>query len=139
MKEKQEELPIDVRFKPPTYNQVQLEAQKIGLPEDEAALFYSYFQSNGWKVGRAPMKSWKDALNGWRLRWIKTTAPERPRSLWELSKILEAKQRIADKLKLRYRSEVAGGVKWTCADSQKEYAQLMKDINLITQRISEMK
>lgn len=34
------------------------------LPVD-AEHFFSYYESNGWRVGRNPMKSWKGALTTW--------------------------------------------------------------------------
>ena len=57
------------RFAPPSLEEVKLEAAKIGLPETEAAKFCSYYESNGWKVGRNPMKSWPAAMIHWRGNW----------------------------------------------------------------------
>jgi uncharacterized protein YdaU (DUF1376 family) len=31
----------------------------------EAEKFYNYYESNGWKVGKNPMKNWKAAANNW--------------------------------------------------------------------------
>lgn len=31
----------------------------------EAEKFFNYYESNGWKVGRNPMKNWKAAANNW--------------------------------------------------------------------------
>ena len=44
-------------------------ADYMGNQED-AILFYSHYESIGWKVGkfRTPMKSWKGAAAGWLLR-----------------------------------------------------------------------
>jgi len=33
-----------------------------------AANFFDYYQSNGWKVGKNPMKDWKAAARGWKSR-----------------------------------------------------------------------
>jgi hypothetical protein len=57
------------RFVPPTREQLDLEAAKIGLSETEVTKFVSYYGSNGWKVGKVPMKSWPHALAGWAARW----------------------------------------------------------------------
>ena len=35
---------------------------------EEALLFFNYYNSQGWKVGRNPMKSWKSAASGWLTR-----------------------------------------------------------------------
>ena len=32
-----------------------------------AEKFYSYYESNGWKIGKSSMKSWKAALRTWNL------------------------------------------------------------------------
>ena len=32
---------------------------------DDAQAFYDHYESNGWKVGKNPMKNWKSAVNNW--------------------------------------------------------------------------
>lgn len=44
------------------------------LPASEVERFFLYYQSNGWKVGKNPMRCWKSALAGWRLRWLERRA-----------------------------------------------------------------
>lgn len=54
-------------FVKPSLEEVQ-EEFKIKLhpnPIHEAEKFHSYYESNGWKVGRNPMKSWKAAVAQW--------------------------------------------------------------------------
>jgi DNA-binding transcriptional MocR family regulator len=63
------------KFKPPTLEEIKLAATKTGLPESEAEKFFHYYQSNGWKVGRSPMKSWTHALAGWQARWRERSQP----------------------------------------------------------------
>lgn len=42
-----------------------------------AERFYSYYQSNGWKVGKNPMKDWKAAVRNWESNGYKNdAAPE---------------------------------------------------------------
>jgi len=40
---------------------------RIGLEQGkiEAEKFFNYYESNGWKVGKNPMKNWKAAANNW--------------------------------------------------------------------------
>ena len=38
-------------------------AEKGGT-EAQAIRFHAYYESNGWKVGRNPMKNWKAAASG---------------------------------------------------------------------------
>ena len=52
----------------PSIEAIKLQAAKIGLPDTEAEKFFSYYESNGWRVGRNPMKSWPDSLTGWKQR-----------------------------------------------------------------------
>jgi len=54
------------KFVPPTLEEVRqfAEEEMIGskiLPEK----FYNYYESNGWKVGRNPMKNWKTKFKSW--------------------------------------------------------------------------
>ncbi len=50
----------------PSLESIKLQMAKIGLPETEADKFFNYYESNGWKVGRNPMKSWTAATITWR-------------------------------------------------------------------------
>lgn len=58
------------RFAPPSQEEVALQCAKIGLPESEAEGFLAYYESNGWRVGRNPMRSWVGALTTWKKNWI---------------------------------------------------------------------
>ena len=69
MEEKKETGTPPARFKKPAHEELKLQCAKIGLPESEAVRFMDYYESNGWRVGRNPMKSWTHALGGWKLRW----------------------------------------------------------------------
>lgn len=64
----------------PTLEEVKREATVIKLPTFEAEEFFFYYQSNGWKVGKNPMKCWKSALQGWRIRWLKRKMQYTPKS-----------------------------------------------------------
>ena len=37
----------------------------INQGKTEAQKFFNYYESNGWKVGKNPMKNWKAAANNW--------------------------------------------------------------------------
>ena len=39
----------------------------------EAINFFEYYESNGWKVGKNPMKKWKLAAN----RWVRNARPKK--------------------------------------------------------------
>ena len=59
---------VRAAFSIPSLESIKLQAAKIGLPDTEAEKFFSYYESNGWRVGRNPMRSWPDALTGWKQR-----------------------------------------------------------------------
>jgi len=60
---------VRVKFKAPSKEEAQFQAQKIGLPESEVDRFLNYYESNGWRVGKNPMKSWTHALTNWKVNW----------------------------------------------------------------------
>jgi len=50
------------RFMPPTIEEWIAEAETIKFSEAGARAAYFYYESNGWKVGKNPMKVWKAAV-----------------------------------------------------------------------------
>ena len=52
------------RFVPPTVDQVKEYCLERGNTVDPQR-FVDYYQSNGWKVGKNPMKDWKAAVRTW--------------------------------------------------------------------------
>lgn len=52
------------RFVPPTREEADQYAQEKGLKVD-VERFLAYYESNGWKVGKNPMKSWRAAMVNW--------------------------------------------------------------------------
>ena len=56
------------RFVPPTPEEAQAYMLEQGGTHIQAAKFHAYYSSNGWKVGKGPMKDWKSAARGWILR-----------------------------------------------------------------------
>ena len=54
-------------FTRPTLEMVQNYCDEKGYNFD-AEMFINYYQSNGWKVGRASMKCWKSACTNWHKR-----------------------------------------------------------------------
>jgi uncharacterized protein YdaU (DUF1376 family) len=56
-------------FKKPTIDDIKTQCISISLPLSESEKFFNYYESKGWRVGKSPMKSWKAALNTWKLRY----------------------------------------------------------------------
>jgi len=61
----QADKPPSTRFQKPTLEQLNTKADLIGLSTTEVDKFWNYYESNGWKVGKNPMKSWPAALQNW--------------------------------------------------------------------------
>lgn len=56
-----------VREPKPQSREAALEyAAAIGLPAGEAEKWWDYYASNGWKVGRNPMRDWRAAVRNWK-------------------------------------------------------------------------
>jgi uncharacterized protein YdaU (DUF1376 family) len=52
------------RFQPPTISEIVEYCQERKSRIDPEK-FFAYYESNGWRVGRNPMKSWKAAITTW--------------------------------------------------------------------------
>jgi hypothetical protein len=50
---------------PPTLEEVQNLFKERNYPQSEAEKFFNYYQSNGWRVGKNPMKDWAAAATNW--------------------------------------------------------------------------
>lgn len=57
------------KFEKPDSESLKLQCAKIGLPESEAERFLAYYESNGWRVGKNPMRSWPHALQNWKMNY----------------------------------------------------------------------
>jgi hypothetical protein len=62
----------NIRFKPPTLEELNEYIAENNLNVD-AKQFIDYYESNGWKVGRNPMKDWKATVR----RWHRTNGDKR--------------------------------------------------------------
>jgi len=66
-------------FSKPTIEAVKLQCAEIALPESEGDKFYDYYQANGWRVGKNPMKLWPAALANWKRHWEEYGGQNGPR------------------------------------------------------------
>lgn len=72
--------PSRPRFVPPTVKDVVAYCKEKELSVD-AQRFVDYYQSNGWRVGKNPMKDWQAAVRNWNGKEQKgngKTEPEKP-------------------------------------------------------------
>lgn len=57
--------PTSSRFVPPSVEEVAAYCNEMGYTGVDHERFVDYYTSNGWKVGRNPMKDWKAAVRSW--------------------------------------------------------------------------
>lgn len=86
------------RFAPPSLEEVEeymAEKQGIAFAKKEAGGFVDFYTSNGWKVGKNPMKDWRSAASGWIRRSLDrgTSAPSGGRSEPKKSKFSNFNER----------------------------------------------
>lgn len=55
-------------FTPPTVEEVEAHLRAKGIDNVSAEAFVAFYESNGWKVGKNPMKNWKAAITTWKNR-----------------------------------------------------------------------
>ena len=70
------------RFVAPTLEELKAYISEKGYTFD-AERFLNYYESNGWRVGKNPMKSWKSACANWQARqseYGKAETPKKPES-----------------------------------------------------------
>ena len=53
------------KFVKPTLEQVKDYVKNMGYYGFDAERFLAYYESNGWRVGRNPMKDWEAAIRNW--------------------------------------------------------------------------
>lgn len=64
------------RFIKPSIDEVKAYAKDMGYYGFNADRFLAYYESNGWKVGRNPMKDWKAAVRNWHAKDKAEAAPK---------------------------------------------------------------
>lgn len=64
------------RFTPPTIEEASAYFAEKGEASSEAQRFFDYYTSNGWRVGKNPMKDWHAAASGWISRNRREAPPQ---------------------------------------------------------------
>jgi hypothetical protein len=139
MKTKQIEMELGVKFVPPKLVEVIDWGFLNGLPTHECEKFFSYHSAGGWTIGRHKMKSWRDALNYWRLNWIQGQSKEEAKSkrtVYNLKNIIEANQKIADQIKRSNSYEVATGRKWHSELARGKYRAIIEHIKELNEELA---
>lgn len=53
------------RFRKPSIAEIQEYCESNGFTNIEISAFYDHYESNGWVIGKSPMKDWKAAVRNW--------------------------------------------------------------------------
>lgn len=69
------------RFTPPTVEEVRAYCTEKGYTVDPQR-FVDYYTSNGWRVGKNPMKDWKAAVRTWNGKEQSHNGKAEPKSIW---------------------------------------------------------
>lgn len=68
------------RFVKPTIEQLELYMEERGM-NNVANRFYDHYESNGWKVGKNPMKDWKASVRTWETNHKKEHTTQTPKPI----------------------------------------------------------
>ena len=80
--EKRREENINKRMAKPSLEEISEYGKTLDPPFTKSESFLSHYDSNGWKVGKNPMKDWKAAVRTWQQK-DKQTTPTKPRPINE--------------------------------------------------------
>lgn len=73
--------PVRHKFSPPTVEEVQTYCKEKGYAIDPGR-FVDYYTSNGWRVGKNPMKDWKAAVRSWNGKEQQQNGKTESKPLW---------------------------------------------------------
>lgn len=107
-KDSREDKISNIRFTPPTFEEVRAYCLERGNAIDPAQ-FIDYYTANGWKVGRNPMRDWRAAVRQWEARrktetpYPQSPSPRGKESVYE--KNARAFEEFQRRIKLQYADE----------------------------------
>lgn len=135
-------VPTSTKFQKPSLDQVREYGTKElepPLPPDECDKFWNYYESNGWKVGRNPMKNWKAAMVNWRKGYQAWGSPTtRHRSVLEIQRIIDAKRTVMLDLRAKHCHESPTGDQWENNESRNTFIRLKKEVRELTNQLATM-
>ena len=103
------------RFIKPTIQEIQAHILEKGYTFDAEA-FYAFYESNGWKVGKNPMKNWKMACTTWaknrknnnnNVNYGRETITDKIRRSVEEANVFS--QQLADRISNQQQADVCDG------------------------------
>ena len=119
------------------------------LPMEDGVWFFNKCEGNGWTNDGKPIKDWKATIRAWKAAGYMASQKQSARkhgedtnktahSVYELTKIIEAKQKIADELKRKHSFESPFGTRWSNDAKMMEYREEMKEIKYLNSQLAAM-
>lgn len=124
---------------PPTSAELDLLGAKAGLPAAEVRKFEAYYQSNGWRVGKNPMRSVAGAMAGWKARWqergghVQPNGARAPQSQASVGVLLIARQKRVEEID-RELQAIEGRASHTATSKEYDEGDAMMRQDLIAER-----
>lgn len=138
----------------PSQAEVAADCEMRGIPADVGEAFWNHFEASGWvdKNGN-PVQQWRPKLTTW---WLKeqeelekqkhaengnglpraSTGSPRPPTVFEMTKVLEAKESLAAGIRGKHCSDVAGGTSWDSEAKREEWRKIRSEIKELKERIA---
>lgn len=115
------------RMKKPTLDEVKLHGAKIGLPENECEKLFDFYEANGWRAGKSPMRLWTAAMANWKRRL------EQPQNGAVTVIMGREYERIIERMKT-IKGQYGEAQTW-CKDDLAEFAKLKQRRNELRKRL----
>lgn len=132
----------------PTLEEVKTRAGMTGMLEADAVAFWNHFEASGWidKNGH-PVVRWQAKMDTWKT--VARAAPletahhaggngSRPKSVFELRAVIEAKNTMAAEIRARYCSDAAIGHHWSDQTKRTEYLALKRESKALLKQLGNM-
>lgn len=125
----------------PTLTEIKAEASMRGIKPEVAQAFFDHYEGNAlWLNQHGRLINWRVKLAAWQVRetTIKTTTaePSSPATAFSLSAVIRAKETLADALKRKHASDVAGDTIWTPASKKAEWIAIRNEIKELNARLA---
>lgn len=128
----------------PTEEEVLQCASMRGVMEEVARKFFMHYEGKRlWLNQHGRLINWQLMLTEWQQRErqmpTKEAAPingTKPKSVYELTKIIEAKESLAKSIRNKHTYEAASGVEWSNQEKRQEYRTLKAEIKTLTEQLA---
>jgi uncharacterized protein YdaU (DUF1376 family) len=130
----------------PTLKEVLAKAEMIGLLSWKAEDWFNEMQGCGWlDFQHRPVRDWASVLTRVKVKWEADGRPTGPpgispakTSVFSITKVIEAKTKLADELKRKHASEGPLSTDWSPPEKRTEYLTIRGEIKQLTRQLAGM-